>query len=144
MPGYEAPTNIARSLKNRSPLIRVPAKRGNGTRIELRSPDPSANPYLLLAVCLAAGVDGIKHKIQPPAMIDQNVFTMSKKEKKQQNIEQLPGTLYEALKELERDNLIREVLGKHIYEHFYTSKMREREEYVSQISRWEVEKYKNI
>lgn len=90
VPGYEAPTNIARSLKNRSPLIRVPAKRGNGTRIELRSPDPSANPYLLLAVCLVSGIDGIKHKIQPPVMIDQNIFTMSKKEKQQKHIEQLP------------------------------------------------------
>lgn len=77
-------------------------------------------------------------------MIDQNVFIMSKKEKKQQNIEQLPGTLYEALKELQKDGLVKEVLGKHIYEHFYATKMREWEDYASQISAWELEKYKNI
>lgn len=144
VPWYEAPTNIARSLKNRSPLIRVPSKRGNGTRIELRSPDPAANPYLLLAVCLAAWVDGIKNKIQPPTMIDKNIFTMSEKDKQQQHIEQLPWTLYEALKELEKDDLIKEVLWKHIYNHFYTTKMQERAEYSSQISNWELEKYKNI
>ena len=114
VPGFEAPVHIAWSGTNRSPLIRIPSTRGEGTRIELRCPDPSANPYLALAVCLRAGLDGIVNKIQPPASVDCNIFAMSEEEKKKLGIEAIPGTLIEAVGELEKDELVRETLGRHV------------------------------
>ena len=92
VPGYEAPVYKAWSIANRSALIRVPAKRGSATRIELRSPDPSCNPYLALSVILGAILDGIENKIEPPMQVEENIYEMSKKELKQANIESLPGT----------------------------------------------------
>ena len=125
VPGYEAPVHIAWSGTNRSPLIRIPSTRGEGTRIELRCPDPSANPYLALAVCLRAGLDGIVNKIQPPASVDCNIFAMSEEEKKKLGIEAIPGTLFEAVGELEKDELMRETLGRHVSEKYIEAKKAE-------------------
>ncbi|HEX3014858.1 MAG TPA: type I glutamate--ammonia ligase, partial [Desulfobacteria bacterium] len=118
VPGYEAPCYIAWSARNRSPLIRIPAKRGPSTRIELRSPDPSANPYLALAVQLAAGLDGIKNKLTPPTPVDANIYQMDDETRKEQGIGSLPANLFDAITELKKDEVIRAALGEHIFEHF--------------------------
>lgn len=141
VPGYEAPVYMAWSATNRSPLIRIPATRGEGTRIELRSPDPAANPYLALAVCLRAGLDGIVNRIEPPASVDCNIFEMTKEERKERGIEELPGTLYEAIQELEKDTFLQEVLGSHVCRCYIAAKKKEWQEYSMQVTDWEVEKY---
>lgn len=141
VPGYEAPIYVAWSATNRSLLIRIPATGGEGTRVELRSPDPSANPYLAIAVCLRAGLDGIANKIEPPASVDCNIFEMSKADRKQMGIKELPGTLYEAIKEMEKDSFLQEVLGNHIFEKYITAKKKEWQEYRSQVTDWEIEQY---
>ena len=143
VPGYEAPVYIAWSATNRSPLIRIPASRGEGTRIELRCPDPSANPYLALAVCLRAGLDGIKNKIEPPASVDCNIFAMSEEEKKALGIEAIPGTLIEAVNELEKDEFIKEVLGAHVSSKYIEAKRAEWANYRSQVTDWEINQYLN-
>ena len=112
IPGYEAPVYIAWSAKNRSPLIRIPAARGKGTRVELRNPDPTANPYLALAVCLIAGLDGIKNKLEVCDSVDANIYAMTKKERRERGIDSLPETLIDAVKHLEKDELIMEFLGE--------------------------------
>ncbi|HAU32046.1 MAG: Glutamine synthetase [Desulfotomaculum sp. 46_296] len=139
--GYEAPVYVAWSSRNRSPLIRVPAKKGMSTRIELRSPDPSCNPYLALAVCLKAGLDGIKKKIQPPLPCDQNIYEMTQKERQKFGIGSLPESLSEALKKLSADQLIMDALGPHITEHFLEAKKIEWERYRIQVHPWELEEY---
>lgn len=139
--GYEAPVYVAWSCKNRSPLIRIPAARGTGTRIELRSPDPSCNPYLVMAVCLKAGLDGIKKGLTPPASIDKNIFTMSELERANLGVKALPRTLEEAINELKKDELIKEALGEHIVNKFIEIKEREWEEYRCSVSEWELKKY---
>ncbi len=144
VPGYEAPVYIAWSAKNRTPLIRIPASRGPSTRIELRSPDPAANPYLALAVCLAAGLDGIRHEIMPPESIDVNIFTMDKKERENAKIESLPGSLLEAAREFEKDSYIKEVLGKDLSEKFLVAKKKEYQDYRSQVTDWEIQKYLHV
>lgn len=141
VPGYEAPVYIAWSATNRSPLIRIPAARGEGTRIELRCPDPSANPYLALAVCLMAGLDGIRHEIEPPQSVDCNIFRMEEGEKEAAGIESLPGTLIEAVEELEKDTFLQEVLGKHVFGKYIRAKKKEWLEYRSQVTGWELEQY---
>jgi len=97
VPGYEAPTAIAWSEKNRSPLVRVPAARGSATRIELRMPDPSCNPYLALAVMLRAGLDGIDQKRDPGPPVNKNIYKMSHRERRHLRIDDLPANLSEAL-----------------------------------------------
>lgn len=142
VPGYEAPVYIAWSATNRSPLIRIPSVScGDGTRIELRSPDSAANPYLTLAVCLRAGLDGIVNKIEPPQMVNGNIFAMTDEERAVMNIEQLPGTLIEAVEEMEKDSFIGEVLGNHIAEHYIEAKKEEWHKYRSQVSEWEIQEY---
>ena len=141
VPGYEAPVYIAWSATNRSPLIRIPASRGEGTRIELRCPDPSANPYLALAVCLRAGLDGIMNKIKPPASVDCNIFALSEKEKKELGIEAIPGTLIEAVSELEKDEFIQNVLGKHVSTKYIEAKKAEWAAYRAQVTEWEIGQY---
>ena len=143
VPGYEAPVYIAWSATNRSPLIRIPASRGEGTRIELRCPDPSANPYLALAVCLRAGLDGINNRIMPPKSVDRNIFTMTPDERKEAKIEALPGTLIEAVHELEKDEFIQAVLGKHVSDKYLEAKKAEWAEYSSQVTEWEIGAYLN-
>ncbi len=141
--GYEAPVYIAWSAQNRSPLIRVPAKRGLGTRLELRSPDPSCNPYLALAVTLKAGIDGIKNKITPPLPINRNIYHMTDQERFNESIPSLPGNLYEAIKALGKDELIKEALGAHSYDRYKEAKLIEWDEYKIQVSKWEVDRYLN-
>ena len=141
VPGFEAPVHIAWSKKNRTPLIRIPAERGDGTRIELRNPDPSCNPYLVLAVCLAAGLDGIKHKLECPEGIDKNIFEMTEEEIKARNIERLPASLREAIDEFEKDSFIKGVLGEHISNKYVEAKKKEWEEYVAEVSAWEIDQY---
>ncbi len=141
VPGYEAPMYIAWSATNRSPLIRIPASRGASTRIELRCPDPAANPYLALAVCLAAGLDGIRRKIQPPAPINSNIFEMRKSEKLALQIAALPADLYEAVKEMEKDALVCQVLGSHISERYAKAKKAEWRAYREQVTEWEISNY---
>ncbi len=139
--GYEAPIYIAWSVMNRSPLVRVPAARGEATRVELRCPDPACNPYLVLAVCLAAGLDGIKKKLVPPARVDRNIFEMTRDEKEALHIESLPQDLCEATRELEKDAFVRNVLGEHVSEKYIEAKYKEWENYRVQVTEWEIEEY---
>ena len=141
VPGYEAPVNIAWSEKNRSPLIRVPAKRGKSTRVEVRMPDPSANPYLAIAVMLAAGLDGIENKLTPPPSVNKNIFAMSQREKRRLKIEALPANLSDAIQNLEKSKLMKEALGDHIFMHFIQAKKMEWSEYISQVHHWELDRY---
>lgn len=141
VPGYEAPVYIAWSYRNRSPLIRIPARRGIGTRIEFRSPDPTCNPYLGLAVILKAGMEGIKQKMMPPEPVEQNIYEMDLATRKLNHIESLPENLYEAIHELTEDKLIQEALGEHIYSRFCLAKIKEWESYSSRVYDWEIEEY---
>ena len=141
VPGYEAPTYIAWSANNRTPLIRIPESRRSGKRIELRSPDASANPYLALAVCLAAGMEGIREKILPPKEISQNIFELNEEEKKARGIECLPGSLMEAVEEFEKDAFIQKVLGEELSQKFIKAKKAEYDRYRSQVSEWEMNEY---
>lgn len=141
VPGFEAPVYIAWSSKNRSPLIRIPAVKGEEIRVELRSPDPSANPYLVFAVCLRAGLQGIKDKIEPPYSIDRNIFEMTKEERKEKQIEALPANLKEAILEFENDDFIKETLGKEFSMHYAKGKLNEWNAYIEQVSAWEIEQY---
>lgn len=139
--GYEAPSEIAWSTVNRSSLIRIPATRGFNTRIELRSPDSTSNPYLALALILAAGMDGIRNKIEPPSGVDENLSKLTAQEKKERGIEPLPATLEEALKAMKEDELVCSVLGDHIVKRFIREKQREWDEYSVQVTNWELQKY---
>jgi glutamine synthetase len=141
VPGYEAPVNVAWSEKNRSPMIRVPARRGVGTRCEVRMPDPSCNPYLALTVMLASGLDGIERGLECGEPVNRNIFDMSLREKKRLKIHQLPGSLDEALDFLEKDALLKEALGEHIFNHFLRNKRLEWAEYIKEIHDWELERY---
>lgn len=141
VPGYEAPTHIAWSLRNRSPLVRVPDRRGPGTRAELRMPDPSCNPYLAIAVMLASGLDGIAEKLDPGDPVDKNIYTMSQRERMRLRIKSLPANLHEAVNAMEKDPLIEKVLGAHVHANYVRAKRQEWSEYISQVHPWEVEKY---
>ncbi|AMB93753.1 type I glutamate--ammonia ligase [Aerococcus sanguinicola] len=141
VPGYEAPVYIAWSAQNRSPLIRIPSARGNSTRIELRSVDPSANPYLIMAALIGAGLEGIEKELQPAKATDRNIYSMTENELRQAGIEQLPNSLDHALDEFEQDSKIQEALGHHITENFISSKRLECNEYALQISQWELDHY---
>jgi glutamine synthetase len=144
VPGYEAPTNVAWSMRNRSPLVRVPEKRGQSTRVEVRMPDPSANPYLALAVTLKAGLEGIKNRIDPGPPIDKNIYTMSQRERRRLKISELPGDLREAVDALEKDKVIRSALGSHILQYFVTAKRAEWHDYIAQVHEWELKRYLSV
>ena len=141
VPGYEAPVYIAWSMRNRSPLIRIPAQTGTTQRIELRSPDSATNPYLAIAVCLAAGLDGIRNQIEPPESVEGNIFAMSEEEREKAGIKCLPTSLAEAIDGLEQDALIREVLGEHISRKYIEAKKEEWKEYCAAVSSWEIDRY---
>lgn len=138
VPGYEAPVYISWANRNRSALIRVPAERGMKTRLELRNPDSAGNPYLQFTVMLAAGLEGIKHKIMPPAPIERNIFKPSKTEREELGISSLPESLGEALEYMKRSPLMKEALGQHIFDHFIEYKTREWEDYRAQVTQWEI------
>lgn len=141
VPDYEAPVYIAWSAKNRSPLIRVPSARGEGTRIEFRSPDPSSNPYLVLACLLLAGLEGIKDNLEPPKCIDRNIFNLSREERKRENIENLPESLHEAIAYMQKSDLVKEALGKNTFEYYIRAKEVEWDNYRTQVHQWEINSY---
>lgn len=139
VPGFEAPTAVTWSVKNGSHLVRIPSTKGRECRIELKSPDASANPYLTLALCLAAGLDGIKNQILPPDPETRRFDELSREEK--ENLEKLPETLLEAINAFEQDTFVEEVLGKEFCKHYLRAKKAEWSAYVRQVSQWELEQY---
>ncbi|KAA0547849.1 type I glutamate--ammonia ligase [Bacillus sp. BGMRC 2118] len=141
VPGYEAPCYVAWSARNRSPLIRIPSSRGLSTRVEVRSPDPAANPYLAMAVLLAAGLDGIKNKLNAPKPVDRNIYVMNKAERLENGIVDLPATLAQALDQLKSDEVIKGALGEHLLEHFIEAKEIEWDMFRTQVHPWEREQY---
>ncbi len=141
VPGYEAPCYVSWSTGNRSALIRVPAPRGSGTRVELRNPDPSCNPYLALAVCLAAGLDGIKRGLTPPAEVTENIYELSSSERKAKGVGSLPDSLKAATDALRDDELICGVLGTHALLQYLIGKEEEWVAYCTRVSSWEIERY---
>ena len=141
VPGYEAPCYVAWSAQNRSPLIRIPASRGLSTRIELRSVDPSANPYLAMAVILEAGLDGVENKLTPPASVDRNIYVMNAEERKAHGIDNLPPSLDAALEALDNDEVIKAALGEHIYENFKEAKEVEFDMFRTTVHQWERDMY---
>ncbi len=143
VPDFEAPCYIAWSAKNRSPLIRIPSGRGNSARVELRSPDSSANPYLAFAAVLAAGLDGIRRELQPPPSVNENIFAMPEAKRRMLGIEALPATIEEALIELEQDPVIMDALHNHCATQFIRAKRLEWKEYNQRISEWEIQNYLN-
>jgi len=141
VPGYEAPVNVAWSHHNRSSMVRIPARRGKGTRLELRMPDPSSNPYLALGIQLAAGLDGVRRKVEPPEPVDKNIFTLSVRDRRRHKIQELPRDLGEAITLVKRSPFVRQVLGPHIFEHFVAAKEQEWQDYIAQVHEWEIERY---
>ncbi len=141
VPGYEAPVYVAWSGRNRSPLVRVPESRGLSTRLELRSVDPSANPYLAMAVLLQAGLDGIRNQITPPAAVDRNIYVMDEEEREAAHIQDLPSTIHNAIKELRKDNVMIDALGQHIFSNFVEAKRLEWAAFRQTVSEWEREQY---
>ena len=140
-PGYGAPIYVAWSAKNRSPLIRIPLTGDGIMAIELRCPDSAANPYLALAVCMAAGLDGIKQKIVPPSPVDRNISDLTEEERNAMQITLLPGSLGEAVAELKKDDFLCQVLGQEFVDGYINAKEEEWHEYLRQVSDWETEKY---
>jgi len=141
VPGYEAPVYLAWSAANRSALVRVPAKRGNATRVELRSPDPTCNPYLAFAAILTAALDGIKNQVEPPAPAETNIYQLTEKERKKMKIDSLPGSLLEALDQMEKSQVAKDALGEHIYNEFLNAKKIEWDSFRILVTPWELERY---
>lgn len=147
VPGYEAPVYVSWARVNRSALIRVPkisAGKPQSARIELRCPDPSCNPYLAFAVMLRAGLDGVKRDLPVPAPVEENLYEFDAAMLARHNVQMLPGSLREALDELERDELVRDTLGPHVYERFIEAKRLEWEDYRLRVSSWEIDRYLEI
>ncbi|HOP74512.1 MAG TPA: type I glutamate--ammonia ligase [Bacillota bacterium] len=144
VPGYEAPVFQTWSVSNRTALIRVPAGRGNNTRIEIRNPDSCCNPYLAFSLIIRAGLDGIMNKIVPTEPVDKNVYLMTPAERALDNISNLPSSLSEALGEFEKSELCLNTLGQHIFYHFLEAKQIEWEVYKSQIHQWEIDQYLGV
>lgn len=141
VPGFEAPVYISWSAANRSALIRIPSARGEGSRIELRNPDPACNPYLALAVVLKAGLDGIRNRIDPGSQALDNIYHMTEEERNQARIFSLPANIMQAVNELSKNDLIKGALGDHIYNHFIEAKMIEWDVYRTQVHHWELDQY---
>ncbi|MDT8357239.1 MAG: glutamine synthetase, partial [Methanomicrobiaceae archaeon] len=141
VPGYEAPVYISWSAANRSALIRVPSARGKSTRVEFRSPDPTCNPYLTFAAVLAAGLDGVKNRIEPPVSIDRNIFRLSAEESEALGIETLPGDLATADCYFREDPVICEALGPHVVENLHRMAMLEIDSFRTAVHPWELDRY---
>ncbi len=144
VPGYEAPCYISWSDANRSSMIRIPAKRGAATRTEIRSVDPSANPYLAMSVILASGLDGIENKMECQDLVYVNLYDLSRKEREAMGIDNLPENLKDAIKELENSEVMKEALGEHILEKFIIAKRKEWDEFRKSVSEWEIKKYLKV
>ena len=141
VPGYEAPCYISWSNTNRSALVRVPAARGNSTRAEFRSPDPMCNPYLTFACMLAAGIDGIKNKIEPPESTDVNIYHLSAHERDKMGIKMLPASLMEASAYLNKDKILTKTLGDHVMESLNNTAQMESDAFRLAVHPWELERY---
>ncbi|SES77538.1 L-glutamine synthetase [Oceanobacillus limi] len=141
VPGYEAPCYVAWSGSNRSPLMRIPNSRGLSTRVEVRSVDPSANPYMALSVLLASGLDGVANKLTPPSAVDRNIYVMNKAEREENGVKDLPATLMDALIELQKDETIINALGDHLFEHYVEAKEIEWDMFRTTVHPWEREQY---
>lgn len=139
VPGFEAPVIIAWSDSNRSAMIRIPAARGEATRMELRMPDPSCNPYLAFAVMLGSGLDGIANGMQPPVAASHNLFRDDRSDVEERGV--LPANMWEAVQELRSDALMTEILGDHVMEKFVQAREAEWNDYIQQVHQWEVERY---
>jgi glutamine synthetase len=144
VPGYEAPTYISWANRNRSALIRIPSKRGKSTRCELRNPDLSGNPYLQFAVMLAAGWKGVEEKLEPPEPVEKNIYALTEKEREHHGIDQLPESLGHSLSLMSKSEFVREILGDHIYNNFLHVKRKEWDEYRTQVTKWEIDKYLSV
>lgn len=142
IPGYDAPIYIAWSSKsNRSSLIRIPSPRGEHTRVELRCPDSAMNPYLALAACLSAGLDGIEKKMEIPPCVEGNLFAMEPEDLKSRHVERIPETLGDAIEAFKGDGFMKEVLGEHIYTKYLEAKEKEWRDFRAQVTDWEVAQY---
>lgn len=141
VPRFEAPVHIAWSHMNRSPLLRVPAPKGDATRLELRSPDPSCNPYLTLALVLEAGLDGLQRKLEIPSPIEINTYNLTPQQEKELGIQRLPTNLSLALQEMKKDVYIKDVLGEHIFSKYISLKEAEWAAYNSTVHSWEIDNY---
>ncbi len=147
VPGYEAPVYISWARINRSALIRIPKAspgKTSSTRIELRCPDPSCNPYLAFAVMLKCGLDGIKKKMPLPEPVEENLYLLDEAQLLRRNVSMLPGSLSEALQELEKDEVVQEALGPHVYQHFVEAKTMEWNAFRQQVTPWELDRYLEI
>ena len=144
VPGYEAPCYVAWANRNRSSLIRVPDARGMATRIELRCPDATGNPYLMFAVMLAAGLKGMEEAVEPPKPMERNIFAMDAKQRAECNIESLPGDLEQAISATAKSDFMKEVLGDHIYENYVHIKYEEWDQYRTFVTDWEINKYMHL
>ena len=142
VPGYEAPVYVSWARINRSALIRVPKVSDlQATRLELRCPDPSCNPYLAFAVMLKTGLEGIEERMEPPEPAEENLYHLDPARVRARHMEVLPGSLAEALEELTKDTLVQDALGEHVYEQFMEAKTQEWDEYRLQVTPWEVKRY---
>jgi glutamine synthetase len=141
VPGYEAPVYIAWSAKNRSPLIRIPTARGSGTRVELRNPDPSADPYLAMAAVIQAGLDGVEKAMTPPPPKDSNIFDLTPEQRKAADIHSLPKNLREAVREFKYSEFAKYAVGEHVHGKYVEAKQEEWQEYTTRVSQWEIDKY---
>lgn len=143
IPGFEAPCYIAWTMSNRSALIRIPASRGAGTRIELRSPDPAGNPYLSFALLLSAGLDGIENNMQPLPAVSANIYDIGEDERKANRIDSLPENLFAAVSEMKADPFVKETLGDHVFSKYVEAKEKEWREYSTTVTKWELDHYLN-
>ena len=144
VPGYEAPVYMGWARQNRSALIRVPRinpTKPQAARVELRCPDPTCNPYLAFAVMLRAGLQGIEETLSAPEPVEENLYHFDEQERQRRNIGTLPGSLAEALDEMERDDLIRATLGDHVFERYVEAKRQEWDDYRKTVTPWEIERY---
>lgn len=144
VPGYEAPVYVAWSASNRSALVRIPASRGLGTRVEVRCPDPTCNPYLAIAMMLNSGLDGVKNDMTPPSSVDINIFAMTEEEKDAAGIASMPASLKEALDELEANPIAKETLGDHILGKYLTGKKAEWDSFRTAVTDWELATYLDL
>jgi len=144
VPGYEAPVYVAWSASNRSALMRIPASRGLGTRVEVRCPDPTCNPYLAFAMMLNSGLDGVKNKLTPPPSTDVNIYDMTPNQMKRAKIANMPASLLEAIAELKKSKIAKEALGEHIFEKYIESKEKEWDSFRIAVTDWEIENYLKV
>jgi glutamine synthetase len=144
VPGYDAPSFVSWSRRAKSSLVRVPTERGGEARVELRSPDPSCNPYLAFACIVKAGLNGVRRKLVPGDPLDVNAATITEDDRMRLGIEQLPASLQEAILALDADAVVRSALGDHSYHRFREAKLAEWEDYRTQVHPWELDAYLSL